>query len=424
MESFAHGSGHSLRTNSVRAVVFLILSLAVVYPGGCSHEAAPYTPPPGTPMVRVLLLENQSKAMLSAVAPPVVHVGSRSSVQQLNFPPRTPVPLILTASGWQLGTAQLGQGEILMEPSKDGSVKIGSHAYHGRYRFIPVAADRFNVVNEVNMESYLQGVLRSELFPNWHDEAYKAQAIVARTYALYEARTDGLSRSFDVYPDQRSQAYGGIDAETARSRQATQATSGIVVAYGPPGREVIFKSYFSSCCGGVSQSASDAFGDSETPPLSDQNRGPVCTESPKFNWGPIQIPKAEITRRMRAWGVWKKQPLKDIGNVTLIEIQSTSRYGRPIRFLVTDARGYRYSMRAEDLRESVNTDAGAAGTKIFSSFFKPVDRGADISFSEGHGYGHGVGMCQWCAEHEASQGWNDEAIVLTAFPGAKLVRAY
>jgi SpoIID/LytB domain protein len=47
-----------------------------------------------------------------------------------------------------------------------------------------------------------------------------------------------------------------------------------------------------------------------------------------------------------------------------------------------------------------------------------------VLFTEGHGYGHGVGMCQWCAEAEASQGWNDESIVLAAFPGAKLVRAY
>lgn len=424
MKTFAHGSGGSFRTQFVRIAVLLILTCTILSPVGCSHEAAQVSPPSGTPMVRVLLLENQTRVNLSAVAPPTVHIGRQSSAQQLNFPPGTSVPITLTAAGWQIGTAQLGSGELLMEPSQDGSVKIGSHTYHGHYRFIPIAPDRFNVVNELNMESYLQGVLRSELFPNWHDEAYKAQAIVARTYALYEARTDGLSRSFDVYTDQRSQAYGGIDAETARSRQATQSTAGIVVAFGPSGREVIFKSYFSSCCGGITQSASDAFGDADSPPLADQNRGPVCTESPKFNWGPVQLPKVEITRRMRAWGVWRKQPLKDIGNVTLIEIQSVSRYRRPVRFLVTDARGFRYSMRAEDLREAVNTDAGPAGTKIFSSFFKPVDRGADIGFTEGHGYGHGVGMCQWCAEHEAAQGWNDEAIVLTAFPGAKLVRAY
>jgi len=409
----------------IRSALLLVIVALVCWPvGGCSQESARYTPPAGAPWVRVLVLENQQHVNLSANASPLVHVGPNSAGRELNFPAGIGVPLALSPTGWQMGTAQLGPGEMLLEPSIDGSVRIGAHAYHGRYRFVPVGPDRFNVINELDMESYLQGVLRSELFPNWHDEAYRAQAIVARTYALYEARTDGMGRSFDVYSDQRSQVYGGIDAETPRSREATASTAGIVVAYGPPGREVIFKSYFSSCCGGVTQSAADAFGDREIPPLSDQNRGPICSESPKFNWGPIQISKAEITRRMRAWGVWRKQPLKDIGNVTRIEIQEVSRYRRPVRFLITDTRGYRYSMRAEDAREAINTEAGSTGVKIFSSFFKPVDHGADISFTEGHGYGHGVGMCQWCAEHEAAQGWNDESIVLNAFPGAKLVRAY
>lgn len=426
MDSSAHRLGpHAPRALHHRISIALTFLLLLLWPGGCSHETSRYAPPAGTPNVRVLILENQQRVNISATAAPTVHIGAQSSGQQLRFTPGTSVPIALTPVGWQIGTAQLGLGELMLEPSADGSVRIGPHAYHGRYRFVPVAPDRFNVVNDVDLESYLQGVLRSELFPNWHDEAYKAQAIVARTYALYEARTDGVGRAFDLFADQRSQVYGGIDAETPRSREATEATAGIVVAYAAPGsHEVIFKSYFSSCCGGVTQSAADAFGDPDTPPLTDQNRGPVCTESPKFNWGPLKIPKAEITRRLRAWGTWKKQPLKDIGLVSLIEIQTTSRYGRPTRFIVTDARGYRYSIRAEDLREAINTDAGPAGVKVFSSFFKPVDGGADIVFTEGHGYGHGVGLCQWCAEHEATQGWNDEAIVLSAFPGAKLVRAY
>ncbi|HEY2587007.1 MAG TPA: SpoIID/LytB domain-containing protein [Tepidisphaeraceae bacterium] len=424
METNAHGIGRHAGRAPFRSLVTLAILCLLLAPVGCSQQSGRYAPPAGTPTIRVLLLENQQHVDVSASAMPTVRVGQESQGHQLRFPAGTSVPIALTPAGWQIGTAQLGAGEMYLEPSVDGSVRIDRHAYHGRYRFQPVGSGKFNVINEVDLESYLKGVLRSELFPNWHDEAYKAQAIVARTYALYESRTDGVGRAFDVYCDQRSQVYGGIDAETPRSREATEATAGIVVAYGPPGKETIFKAYFSSCCGGVAQSAADAFGDPDLPPLMDQNRGPVCTESPKFNWGPIVIPKAEITRRFRAWGAWRKQPLKDIGNVTNIEVQSISRFGRPTRFIVTDARNYRYSIRAEDVREALNTDAGANGVKVFSSFFKPVDHGPDILFTEGHGYGHGVGMCQWCAEHEAGQGWNDEAIVLTAFPGAKLVRAY
>jgi stage II sporulation protein D len=424
METVAHGLGPHAARASLRLLIVLILASLLAWPGGCAQQGGRYAPPAGTPTVRVLLLENRQQVHLSATAMPTIHLGADCAGQQLQFPPGSSVPISLTPAGWQIGTAQLGRGELLLEQSVDGSVRIDKRAYHGRYRFIPVPGGRFNVINDVDLEGYLQGVLRSELFPNWHDEAYKAQAIVARTYAMYEARTDGAGRPYDVFCDQRSQVYGGIDAETPRSREATAATAGIVVAYGSAGREVIFKAYFSSCCGGISQSAADAFGDDDLPPLTDQNRGKCCSDSPKFNWGPIAISKAELTRRLRAWGVWRKQPFKDIAPIARFDIAQTSRLGRPTRFMVTDARGYRYSIRAEDLREAINTDAKPNGVKVFSSFFKPVDRGPDILFTEGHGYGHGVGMCQWCAEHEAGQGWNDEAIVLNAFPGAKLVRAY
>lgn len=400
-----------------------VLAFAALWPAGCSQDAGRGGIPSGTPTVRVLLLENQQHVSLAASTPPTVRVGSQSTGRQLNFPAGVAVPVSLSASGWRIGTAQLGSGEMYLESSADGSIRVDDKPYHGRFRFVPVGGDRFDVVNELDLESYLRGVLASELYPKWHEEAYKAQAIVARTYALYEARTDGLSRHFDVFADQRSQVYGGITAETQRSRAATEATAGIVVASGAPGREVIFKSYFSSCCGGIGQSAYDAFGDANIAPLAAQNHGSCCVESPKFNWGPLVIPKGEITRRMRAWGVWKKQPLKDMGPVMKIEIQAVNQFGRPIRFTITDARGQRYSLKGEQLREAVNTDAGQ-GIKLPSSFFKPVDEGAVIRFADGHGYGHGVGMCQWCAEHEAGQGWNDEAIVLGAFPGAKLVRAY
>jgi stage II sporulation protein D len=370
-----------------------------------------------------LLLENQKQVELSASASPTVRVGSDSPAQQLRFSPGTGAPVVLSTTGWKIGEAQLPRGELTLDPSADGTVFIGKRSYHGRYRFLPVAADRFDVINELDAERYLRGVLASELLPDWHDEAYKAQAIVARTYALYEARTDGVNRSFDVFADQRSQVYGGIQAESDRSLRATADTAGIVVAFGSPGHETIFKSYFSACCGGIGQSSADAFGDPDFPPLAAQDHGACCIESPKFNWGPILISKAELTRRVRAWGTARKHPLKDMAPLTRIDIVALNQFGRPIRFAITDARGNHFVLRGEQMREAVNTDPGP-GLKIFSSFCKPIDEGANIRFADGHGYGHGAGMCQWCAEHQAARGWNDEAIVLAAYTGARLVRAY
>jgi stage II sporulation protein D len=424
MRTFAHGSGVRHAALLARLILWVVPWCAVFWPAGCSHNTVHYVAQPGAPTVRVLLLENVQQVDVSATVPPFVRLAGESTSQQLGLSSGTPTPISLTPSGWQIGGAQLGGGEMILEPAADGSVRVGKHTYHGRFLLVPVSPGHFHVINEVDLEGYLCGVLRSELFPSWRDEAYKAQAIVARTYAMYEARVEGPSRGFDLYSDTRSQVYGGIEAETPRSISATQATAGVVVAWGPAGRETIFKAYFSSCCGGVAQSAFDAFGDPDIQPLSGQLRGPVCTESPKFNWGPIQIPRLEVTRRLRVWGTNRKQPLKDMGLVTQMEVQSMSPYGRPTRFRVSDERGYRYSIRAEDFREAVNTDAGSRGTKIYSSNFKPVIAGDNLVFTEGHGYGHGVGMCQWCAQHEAVSGWSSEQIVLSAYPGARLVRAY
>ena len=88
----------------------------------------------------------------------------------------------------------------------------------------------------------------------------------------------------------------------AKSRRAVEDTAGIVVAYGPPGEEKIFKTYFSACCGGITQSAADAFGEAYVVPLSDQDVQGLCRQAPRFNWGPIEISKAELTRRLRLYG--------------------------------------------------------------------------------------------------------------------------
>jgi stage II sporulation protein D len=279
-------------------------------------------------------------------------------------------------------------------------------------------------VNDVDVDSYLMSVVSKELLSRWQLEAYKAQAIAARTYALYEARTGPSGRAYDLQDDERSQMYGGIGAETNISRQSVMETAGVVLAYGPEGQEKIFKTYFSSCCGGIGQSAYDAFGDADIPPLRAKNAGTLCNASPKYNWGPIVLSKSEVTRRVRNWASSRNRPEKNIDLVTRIDIAPGAQVtGRPSRFLLTDSRGNQYSLSAEETRSACN-DPGDKTNRLTSSFFKPVNGPDTIQFVEGHGNGHGVGMCQWCAEAMAERGQKAEYIVRVSYPGAVLVRAY
>jgi stage II sporulation protein D len=412
---------------SNRQRLALTLFLLLLFPLGCSTAVDSPLKFGDAPRIRVRLIASAEKITLSCGVPPLYQLSTQTSSQLLNSPNNAVFNLSLTPQGWMAGNANLGGNlgtTLHLQPDHDGSVSINGVAYRGKFRFIPVGQNRFDVINELDLDSYLAGVVAKEMPNNWHLQALKAQAIVARTYALFEMRHAGVNRYWDVYPDVRSQVYGGIPAETAKSRQAVTETAGAVVAYGPPGQEPqIFKAYFSSCCGGITQSASEAFGETYIPPLSDQDAHAACRASPDFNWGPIVIDKSELTRRFKLWGQRGNRPEQNIGTIIHVEAQYQNRFGRPVRFLVTDSKQNKFSLSGEEFRWAVNTGA-STNTQLLSSFVKIIDDSNQVRFVAGHGHGHGVGMCQWCAEKRAEDGLRHEDIVLAAFPTAVLARAY
>jgi peptidoglycan hydrolase-like amidase len=141
----------------------------------------------------------------------------------------------------------------------------------------------------------------------------------------------------------------------------------------------------------------------------------------------VEISKDELTRRLRAYGARRGRGEKDMAPLARLEIQMVNRFDRPIRFVATDTAGVRYTLSGEELRNAINAGATPESpAKIYSSFMKVINEpGSDVvRFVEGHGNGHGVGMCQWCSEIRAEAGVRHEDIVLAAYPRAKLVRAY
>jgi len=381
------------------------------------------------PVVRVRLLGGQDQVLVKAAQPPLISSSSDPQPRAFNFPPDASVQVVLLSDGgWRVGGVPAGTGEMVIQPGADGSVSVDGKTYHGRFRLVPAgstAPTKFDVVNDVDIDSYLKGVLASEMLPRWMPEAYKAQAIAARTYTLYECATTGVGKPYDVFDDARSQVYGGIGAETPKSVAAADETAGVVVAYGPPGQERIFRAYFSSCCGGITVSAYDAFNIPHIPPLGNQNVGVLCNASPRFNWGPLVLKKEDLTKRIKAWGVRKDHPIQKITRVESIEVQYVNRFQRPIKYLLTDSGGTRYSLTCEETRSACNfASPDDKAPQLPSSFFKTINETDLIRFVEGHGFGHGVGLCQWCSEIRAERGMRSEEIVLTAYPQAKLVYAY
>ena len=399
--------------------LWVLLLPALLVPMGCGRKDR-RPAPTGAPVVRVRLLQDQHLVTVTASRAPGASVGAAQPVS-LNLPRNTAVPVRLTSQGWRVGDETLmSPGELTIHPDGDGTVSVNGTPYRGRYRFVPTPQGSFDVVNDVTIDAYLKSVVSKELLWNWHAEAYRAQAIVARTYALFEAAGGEGRGTYDLNDDVRSQVYGGITAETAKSKDAVDATAGIVVAHQTDRGYKVFKSYFSSCCGGITASAADVFNEPHVKPLSARYVGPVCKDSPRFSWPTVVIPKPELTRRMRIWGNARGHALKEVAEVVAVDVLTANEFGRPTRFLVTDAKGTRYALSGEEMRWSVN----AGGVVLNSSFFKPINEPSQVRFAEGHGWGHGVGMCQWCAQSYAEDGVAHEDIVLRSFPGAALKRAY
>src|SRR5919204_35925 len=97
------------------------------------------------------------------------------------------------------------------------------------------AGSALQIVNVVGLDLYLMGVVPREMPNTWPLEALKAQAVVARSYALAHLKHG----AFDLYPDTRSQVYGGIRAEAPSSNAAVSSTAGPVVLYHREGADTM-----------------------------------------------------------------------------------------------------------------------------------------------------------------------------------------
>jgi stage II sporulation protein D len=290
-------------------------------------------------------------------------------------------------------------------------------------------ADRFDVVAVMQMEEYLPGVVVKEMFPKWPQEAFAVQAVASRSYALHErGRARKLGRWFDVEATTADQVYGGSHANAA-AYDAVRQTRGQVVAYGGE----IVRAYYSSTCGGRAASARDVFPtDSASSfnmvgPLQTKGRDAFCESATYYRWDVVRSDD-DVSRRLRAWGRANGKPIADIRRVRAFSVKRSGDAGRPTRFVVTDDSSTSYEIAAEELRNALNTETEGATpltkqTRVYSGDMT-IEVWADTVRIRGRGFGHGVGMCQWCAKGMVERGKKWQQCVRAFYPGCSIRRAY
>lgn len=254
-----------------------------------------------------------------------------------------------------------------------------------------------SVINELDLEEYVKGVVPSEMNAAWHSEALKVQAVAARTYGLYQKMlNDG--RDYDVVAGTQDQVYRGRDGVDQRVHDAVETTRGLVVAY----RNAPILAAFSSTAGGPTEDAMNVWA-KDLPYLKGVDC-PFDENSPYYQWR-AQFTINELEQSLRKQGM-------TVGTIATLTPYSYTRAGRVDRVRILHSQG-ELVLRGQDLRKAVGYGI------IPSTQFEVEALGHDVVLS-GRGSGHAVGLCQWGAKEMAERGHSYASILRYYFPGTHL----
>ncbi len=294
---------------------------------------------------------------------------------------------------------------------------------------------RLVVINHVNLEEYVYGVLAAEMPSHWPMEALKCQAVIARNIAVYRQRRLKLHRrsGYDICDEQHCQVYTGVAVENEKVRAAVDDTRGEILLHeGKPAHAV-----FSSNCGGETEAGAAAgwghlpywktvpdFKSPAHPPrtpweLKEWLRGspPLYCQASSFVWAPESrwarvVPAEDIAGKISR--------IRRLGRVKQIYILKRSSTGRVRRVRIIGTNGEIVFKQEHQIRKYL----GLASLR--STFFvmdTVVREGKAHSFVfSGGGWGHGVGLCQSGAAGRAEEGASYRDILSHYYPGTTLER--
>ena len=296
-----------------------------------------------------------------------------------------------------MGGIKPDSGSLLVETEGDEDIIIDGRPFRGSIQFIRKADNELLAINHIGLEDYVKGILYHEASHYWPMEALKAQAIVSRTYVIYQIE-QSKQRDFDVTNDVYSQVYGGQWSERYRTNKAVDETKSKVLFY----KGKVIPAYFHATCGGHTENAAELWG-INIPPLQGVVCG-FCKESPHFNWH-YDCALKEIEEKL-------KDTSFKVNKIINIIAGDKDRSGRILTLKII-SKDKEVSIPAKDFRSIIGSN------NIKSTNFSVAIAGHDAVF-EGVGWGHGVGLCQWGAYFMAKQGASVEKILKYYYPGADI----
>jgi len=381
------------------------------------------------------------------------------------------------------GVIRAGSVKLKLPVSISGNalMKWNDRPYRGHFK-LTQQGGAFNVINVLGIEDYLKGVLKMEVNPAWPLESLKAQAIIARTYALRNKNRHGSS-GFDLCALNHCQVYRGVNAEDPVLSKAVDLTRGIVLRY----QGAYAATFYHADSGGHTADVSSVWG-SSIPYLIGKPE-PQKYQSPYSNWQ-VSMGLSEIQNILASKGV-------RVGNLTGIAVSSRDSAGRAVNLTLTGTGG-QTTIKASQFRTMIGPDRvrstfftiggnspgdplpmptcapgpaneeslplsakdeqmliaftqqgvfnteelmdmlikpqrrgfylrkalekqSGVGVPVKATSSAPSFAGGRVTFT-GRGWGHGVGLSQWGAKSLAEAGWDCKRILKHYFPGTVLSR--
>jgi len=365
------------------AALLIVILLTAFF--GMSCEASP-----DGELIRIAISKNAAEVVvdgesLTAVTPAGAHISAA-------------LPARVRSSGSLLIVD--GNAYTKLTFSSPQAVLVNGKPYRGSVELIPQYKGVL-VVNQLPLESYLIGLINAEISSAWPIEAVKAQAVIARTFALQrrEMRKGAL---FHMESTVLDQVYHGLQAEDSRAQRAVMDTAGEVLMY----HGEVIQAFYHSNCGGRTEASENVWG--KALPYLKSVRCDYCLHNPATAWEQ-RLSLRVIEERLRQGGH------RVIGLNGLRTGPLTS--GGRLKYILAMSSSGQARITGDQFRKALGYGV------IKSTNFKMRAVNGDIVFS-GMGNGHGVGLCQWGAKQRALEGFTYTEILSYYYPGTELHKMY
>jgi stage II sporulation protein D len=307
----------------------------------------------------------------------------------------------------------------LISPDSYSFIDVNQDSYRGSMVIVAETKGRFSVVNHLEIEDYLRGVVPLEIGkrPEIEIEALKAQAIAARTYT-YKRMFENYRRSFDLWATVKDQVYGGANAEYRFTDNAIKMTKDIILTYG----DSIINAYYHSTCGGQTATIEQVWDKPQAGYLKsirdiDSSGKAYCSISPSFTWQESWTKKQ--FNSIIANSLSNMYPQKKFnGSVSDVSVNEFLPCGR-IKSCTIKGSHWSLDIGGDKVRFVVRRTS-ENNPILRSANFKVISMDSKNVILSGKGYGHGIGMCQMGAIGRAQSGQSFEQILKAYYTGVSL----